>query len=65
MSDSLEQTLEAWNRVKREWLATREVWQDSAAEEFENQVWQNFETEARAIIKALELLQELKKLSNK
>ena len=59
MPDSLEQTREAWNRVKREWLTTREAWQDSAAEEFESQVWQNLEIETRAMLSALEKFQEV------
>jgi hypothetical protein len=47
---------EIWQRLKREWNATREVWLDTTAEEFDMQYWQITETEIRAVMQELERL---------
>jgi hypothetical protein len=54
-----EQSLDSWREVEREWLLTRQHWNDSTTRNFEKAFWEVLEGETKAHITALERLREV------
>jgi len=54
-----EQSLDSWREAEREWLLTRQHWNDSTTHHFEKGFWEPLESKTKAHITALDRLREV------